>query len=383
MTGRVRWSVARVLLALGVVVVGMPGVHAEAAPPCVTPTGVYRSPPTWAARLTDPSRVWPLTEGAGQTVAVLGTGVDASNPQFGPGRVLPGATEDCDGRGTFAAGIVGARPDPATTFAGMAPAARILPVKYTESVGNGSAVDPNALAGAVTSAVAGGATVILVVAPAVQDSPALSQAVRDALARNVVVVSPAAGDKPEVRTYPTSQPGVLGVGAVDEGGSPVQAESGRHIAISAPGKDVVGTSAQTGGQLGHVWGLSERPPLYAAAAYVAGAAALVRSYRPDLSAAQVVARLVETASPVPGGGRHPRLGLGVLDVSAAVTAELGGAVAPSPSRRAVVPAAAPPSPVSHQRVPGVLSVAGVLLALVAVVSVGVVRRGRARGWRAR
>jgi membrane-anchored mycosin MYCP len=377
----------RVLLALCVAVMGLgTGAPAAAAPPCVTPTGVYREPPTWAARLTDPRPVWPLTKGAGQTVAVLGTGVDPSSPQFGPGRVLPGgagATDDCDGRGTFAAGIVAARPAAATTFTGMAPAARILPVKYTEtsSGGNGGAAGPDQLAGAISAAVGAGATVILVVVPTTQNSPALAQAVRDAVSRDVVVVSPAVGDKPESRSFPAGLPGVLGVGAIDEGGAAVQAESGDHIAISAPGKDIVGTSAKTGGKLGHIWGLAERPPLYAAAAYVAGAAALVRAYHPELRAAQAARRLVDTASRPPGGGRHPQLGWGVLDVNAAVTAEPVAPVAPSTSAAPVVPAAAAPDPVVRQRLPGLLAVAGVLLALVAIVSVAVVRRGRARNWR--
>ncbi|MFI7672948.1 S8 family serine peptidase [Actinophytocola sp. NPDC049390] len=320
--------------------------------------------------------MWPLTTGVGQTVAVLGTGVDSGNPQLD--RVLPGATDDCDGRGTFAAGIVAGRPDPATTFTGMAPGARILPGKYTETTGNGGAPDPDRLASAISGAVDGGATVVLVVVPTMRDSPALVRAVREAVARDVVVVSPAVGDKASARSYPTSLPGVLGVGVVDEGGGAVQGEAGEHIAVSAPGKDVVGTSARTGGKLGHIWGLAS-PPLYAAAAYVAGAVALVRAYRPELRAAQVVQRVVETASGPPG--RDPRLGWGVLDVRAAVTASLGGSVASGVSAAPFVPASGPGEPVVHRRLPGVLGVGGVLLAVVAIVSVGVVRRGRARGWR--
>jgi hypothetical protein len=366
---------------LCVAVLGLGVTPASAAPQCVRPTGVYREPPTWAARLTDARSVWPLTTGVGQTVAVLGTGVDPRSPQFGPGRVLPGATDDCDGRGTFAAGIVAARPDPATTFVGMAPGVRILPVKYTETTENGGAPDPDRLAGAVSSAVGAGATVVLVVAPAMRNSPGLARAVRDAVARDVVVVSPAVGDKASARSYPTGLPGVLGVGAVGEGGGAVQGESGSHILISAPGKDVVGTSARTGGKVGHIWGLSS-PPLYAAAAYVAGAVALVRAYRPELRASQVVQRVVSTASRPAGGLRDPRLGWGVLDVGAAVTASLGEAVAGRASVAPFVPAAAPPEPVVHRRLPGVLALAGVLLAVAAVVSVGVFRRGRARGWRA-
>src|SRR6476469_4092469 len=105
---------ARLLVAIGVLMAGTP------------PAGVYRDAAGWAQRLTDPARIWPLTNGAGALVAVLGTGVDAGNTQFARGQVVAGSDgDDCDGRGTFAAGIVAARPNPSTTFTGMAPGASV------------------------------------------------------------------------------------------------------------------------------------------------------------------------------------------------------------------------------------------------------------------
>lgn len=373
------------LVAVLCAIAGMlPAGTAEAAPPCVTPTGVYREPAKWAQRLTDARPSWPLTEGAGQLVAVVGTGVDPTNAQLA-GRVSPigAAADDCDGRGTFAAGIVAAQPDPATTFAGMAPGARILAVKYTESAsgGAGGDADPDRLAEAITASVGAGATVILVVLPTLRTSPALDTAVRDALSANVVVVSPAMADKAGVRSYPTSVAGVLGVGAVDDGGSAVQQEAGPYVALAAPGADVVGTSAKTSGAVGHIWGLEDRPPIYAAAAFVAGAAALIRDYHPSLDPAGVADRLVATASRPPSGGRDPLLGWGILDVNAAVAAELSGSRSDRSKPNSVVPAAAPAAPAPHERLPGWVAVIGVGLAVLAVISVRIARRGRARGWR--
>jgi hypothetical protein len=356
---------------------------ATAAAQCATPAGVYRDGIGWAQRLADPRRIWPLTDGSGQILAVLGTGVDQTNAQFGPGQVLPGSDgTDCDGRGTFAAGVVAARPDSSTTFAGMAPGVKVLALRYTESTGNatsGDGPDPDALAATIGRATDADAGVILVVVPALRTSPALDAAVRNALSRNVVVVSPAVADKPEARSYPTSLPGVIGVGAHDRAGLPVQVESGPHLVIAAPGNDLVSTSAGTGGKLGHRWGVSN--PTFAAG-YVAGAAVLVRAYRPALDPAQVLERLTRTANRSPAGGRDPRLGWGVLDVQAAVTAETApGASAGTGPPTAVVPAAAPAKPPAHNRLPGVLAVLGVGLAGLAVVAVAVTRRGRARGWR--
>ncbi|HYQ66643.1 MAG TPA: peptidase S8, partial [Actinophytocola sp.] len=110
---------ARLLVAIGVLMAVTPPAAAAAVRQCAVPAGVYRDAAGWAQRLTDPARIWPLTNGAGALVAVLGTGVDAGNTQFARGQVVAGSDgDDCDGRGTFAAGIVAARPNPSTTFTG-------------------------------------------------------------------------------------------------------------------------------------------------------------------------------------------------------------------------------------------------------------------------
>lgn len=339
---------------------------------CAAPAGNYGGPVNWAQRLIGADRLWPLTEGAGQRVAVVAPGVEASGQLAGRVRE---AQADCDGRGTFAAGIIAARPDPDTTFAGIAPGSQVLAVRVPQA-------DPDSLAAGITRAVEGGATVIAVVSPSASSSGALSAAVRNALSRNVVVVAAAAGDKPSTRTFPGALPGVLAVGWIDQNGAAVSAESGEHLGLAAPGADLVSVSA---GGRGHRWGVGG--PAFAAA-YVAGAAALVRGYRSELSAEQVRTRLLVTASGA-GGAHDPVLGWGVLDAYSAVTAELPpGVAAPvagqrpgAPPRPTVAIAAGPADPVRHDRLPGALAVLGVLAAGVAVVATAAVRRGRSRGWR--
>jgi hypothetical protein len=287
---------------------------------------------------------------------------------------MPGSdTTDCDGRGTFAAGIVAARPNPATTFTGMAPGARVLGIRYTETTTDGSTngPDPDALAGAIDHAVAAGAGVVLVVVPSLQTSPALETAVRKAVSRGVVVVSPAVADEPGLRSYPTSLPGVIGVGAHNRTGAPIQEETGDYVSIAAPGDALVSTAAGTAGGLGHRWGVHD--PAFAAA-YVAGAVVLVRAYRPGLTPAQILVRLTATANRPPGGGHDPRLGWGVLDVPAAVSAELPAASPGVAVPATVVPAAAPVRPAARPRLPGVLALLGLTAAVLVVVTGSVVGR---------
>ncbi|MFB9432260.1 S8 family serine peptidase [Streptoalloteichus tenebrarius] len=361
------------------------GERPAVAAQCAAPAGVYRDPVGWATRLVDPARIWPLTTGAGQVVAVVGTGVDAGNAQLAGGQLLPGPdNQDCDGRGTFAAGIVAARPDPSTTFSGIAPGARVLALRAAESTTEGPAEgEPDAVAGAITRAADSGASVILVVTPTRRSSPALEAAVRHALARNSVVVSSVVGDKPDARSYPAALPGVVAVTGIDQSGTPVPAESGDHVSIAAPGKDLAGTSAGAGGRIGHRWGVAD-PALSAAS--VAATVALLRAYRPGLTPSQVVTRLTATAVRPPQGVRDSRLGWGVLNAYAAVAAEGLDGPAPSagPSERAgtVAPAAGPPSLPPQPRLPGALALLAVVVAALAAPVALLVRRGRARRWRA-
>lgn len=375
------------LLLAGLVPVGVPAGAAG----CSVPKGVYTDATPWAQRLVDAPRIWPLSTGSGVTVAVVGTGVDAANAQFAPGQVLPqinllpGSTPDCDGRGTFAAGIVAAHTNPATTFAGVAPGAHILPIRYTQSTSDSTqGADPNALATALGRAVDAHARVILVVVPAGSDSAALRSAVRHAHDAGDVVVAPAVATQAGASSYPTATHGVLGVGAVDSAGAAVQTESGGYVAVAAPGADLVSTSAGADGRLGMEWPVHD--PSFAAA-YVAGTVALLRSYLPALTPDQITNRLTLTASRAAGGAHDGKLGWGVLDAYAAVSAELPanvagpGAASGAPQLKPVLPAAAPSPAGSPYRWAGIVALLAVLLAALVVFGAATVRRGRARGWR--
>jgi hypothetical protein len=382
-------------MALGAVVVAVGGLTPVAAAAeqasCANPTGRYEGAVPWGQKLVGPPAIWPLTTGAGQLVAVVGTGVDAANGQFAPGQVLPalnvagagGGQADCDGRGTIAAGIVAAQRSSSTTFAGVAPGARILPVRYTASSGDsGGDGDPGALAEGISAAAEAHAGVILVAAPSASDSPALDSAVTGALQDGAVVISPAAAGQQGARTYPTATPGVLGVGSTNQAGEAVQAESGEYLGIAAPGADLVSTSAGAGGAVAHRFPVTD-PGL--AAAYVAGAAALVRAYHPELKPDQVVGRLTLTASRPPSGGHDPKLGWGTLNAYAAVSAVLPADAAPGIAVQAAAVGAVAPAAPGGQGVAdtssGVAVVVGLGVAAAAGLAFVALRRGRRRGWR--
>jgi len=336
----------------------------------------------WAQRQLDPGRVWPLTRGTGVTVAVIDSGVDARNPALA-GAVEPGADVvqpgqpadyDCIGHGTVVAGIIAARPRPGSAFQGIAPGAEILPVRQTQS-DQQEAGGVRFLAQAINYAVSRGAEVINISITATSSTPALAAAVRNALDHDVVVVAAAGNDGTDLnapKSYPAAFPGVLAVGAVGQDGQPLDF-SAAGASVVAPGAEIVGPEA---GGTGLVTGQGTS----FATAFVSGVVALVRAYRPDLTAAQVVHRIEATADHPPGPLPDPRLGWGEIDPYAAVTAVLAPPSQPSsPAARLPLPPRPGPAP---GQLPAVLTAAAALAVAAAVLGVAlVVPAGRRRRWR--
>ncbi|MFG2334520.1 type VII secretion-associated serine protease mycosin [Streptomyces sp. NPDC048604] len=261
--------------------------------------------------------LWQDTKGKGVRVAVVDSGVDDANPQLreavdaSAGRDLVGATDgtvDEAGHGTKVAGIIAARPDPGTGFVGLAPEATIIPVRQTDGRSSGAA---DAMAEAIDHAIAQGADIVNISQdtsrPLAADSP-LAQAVARAVAADIVVVASAGNDGKDGRvrnTYPAAFPGVLAVAASDRDDERAAfSQPGGFVDIAAPGVDIVST-VPGGGQCVDS-GTSFSAP------YVAGVAALLRAKYPQWKAADIVARIEETAVR-DGDARDDELGWGVVD----------------------------------------------------------------------
>lgn len=354
---------------------------------CLPPPVASAGTVPWAQQLLAPQRVWPLTRGAGVTVAVVDTGIDGSVPQLA-GRVLPGrdvhnpgnhrADNDCFGHGTFVAGIIAAAPAPGTMFAGVAPDATVLPIRVIEDASDTSA---DTLATGIRAAVDAGARVINVSASTQTPDPNIDAAVAYAASRDVLVVASAGNDAQDGNPtpYPASNPSVLAVGAIDQTGKRASfSQSGGYMGLVAPGVDVCSLGPGGPGQ----WQASGTSY---AAPFVSGVAALVRAYHPTLTAAQVLHRLEATADRPPANAPDPSFGWGTVNPLAAVTAVLpdegpnGAVAAPTPA------AAAAPRPVVRDEIGGMLvtlSVLGTaLVAAAACLAVRLVPSGMRRRWR--
>ncbi|MER5884185.1 type VII secretion-associated serine protease mycosin [Streptomyces sp. NPDC001941] len=328
----------------------------------------------WAQARLDLERVWEVTQGAGQKVAVVDSGVDASVPQL-KGHVLRGTDvvgdsgrgdTDCVGHGTFVAGVIAARQDPKLRFAGVAPGATVLPVRQTSDGKDGSA---DGMARAIRAAVDGGARVVNISANAPTTSAALQEAVRHAVREDVLVVASAgnrqSGSEPLRASFPASFPDVLGVGAVGRDDEPAQfSEPGSFVDVAAPGVDII--SLGTGGP-GYVidQGTSFAAP------FVSGTAALVRAYHPELSVRQVIHRIQSTADRPARKVPDPQVGWGTVNPYRAVTAVLpeerpGASPAPS---AAATPAPLPPAPAAAAAPARTSGPFGMVLLVVGVIAV--------------
>jgi type VII secretion-associated serine protease mycosin len=355
--------------------------RAQTAPACNLPATSKVTAAPWSAARLGLSRVWPLTEGAGVVVGVVDSGVDDHHPMLA-GRVSSGvdvvpnggpATADCVGHGTFVAGLIAAGHEPGIGFAGVAPQARIVPIRQTTD-GRDGTVDT--LADGIRAAVDLGARVVNVSITYNRSSPRLADAVAYAQVHDVVVVA-AAGNtngsaaSSDVVNYPAGYPGVLSVGAVDEKDAVTQfSKTATPVSVVAPGADLLGPGA---GGTGLVTG---QDGTSFAAAFVTGVVALVRAYRPGLRADQVVHRIEATADRPPGTAVG--YGWGVVDPYQALSEELPeeyGVAPVSPSASEVSLAAVP----THEQSGALAVVITVaLLALAALIATAalVLRRRR-------
>ncbi|WEP00899.1 S8 family serine peptidase (plasmid) [Streptomyces sp. FXJ1.172] len=278
----------------------MPSSLTSASTACTKPSKVHVDAEPWAQQSLGLGRVGRYTTGSGITVGVVDTGV-APGAERLAGRVeaTGGAAEDCVGHGTFVAGLIAASPSPGGGLSGVAPGARIVAERGTGQVGTAGAA---AVAQGIRAAVQDGATVVDVSAALPARTQELTAALAFAADHDALVVAPAvpdgtvqgngAGGSAAAADYwPAAADGVLSVLDVDINGARAQdAYVPLHADLAAPGSGITGI-----GPAGSGLYVGNGPSL--AAAFVAGAAALVRAHLPELTAPQVAARLKGTAAP--------------------------------------------------------------------------------------
>ena len=289
----------------------------------------------WHLTALDVADAQRISTGAGVTVALVDSGVKAEHRDL-RAAILPGFDATGDGRGdgrddpvghgTEMAGIIAGRGHGGGSgILGIAPGAKIFPA--------GAAIDGPSngadIARAIDQATKSGAKVMNLsfARPAGQN---IREAIQRARAADIVVVAGSGNtDRPAADRFPALYPEVLSVGAVDRDGKLSKISvTNEGVDIVAPGQDIATTGIFSSG---YSIGTGTSP----ATAMVSGAAALIRSKYPDLSAADVIHRLTATATDAGPKGRDDSYGFGRLNLVKALTAEVG----PAPAESAAAPAA--------------------------------------------
>ncbi|MEU5031511.1 type VII secretion-associated serine protease mycosin [Streptomyces milbemycinicus] len=305
---------------------------------CTYPAKQIKGTP-WSLQRVLLDQLWQDTKGIDKKtnrpvlVAVIDTGVDNKNPQLtdavdaklgfevrksGKNSLEKGkkgdGTDDLVGHGTKVAGIIAARPHDGTGFVGLAPAAKILPIRQNDEKGSGTT---DTMATAIDRAVDKHARVINISQDTVKPLQAnnnLERAINNALQNDVVVIASAGNDGIDgkvKKTYPAAYKGVLAVGSSDRNNERAPfSQAGDFVGVAAPGVDMVST-VPGGGQCVDN-GTSFSAP------YVAGVAALIRAKHPDWKQNQVVAQIEQTAERAVNG-HDPYVGWGVVDPVRALT----------------------------------------------------------------
>lgn len=337
---------------------GLTAAHADTFDPL--------RPQQWGLEQVRAEAAWPTTRGAGVTVAVVDSGIDLTHPDL-QANLVPGATftgcgpeggpcgngdfrgpdgvNNADEHGTHVAGIVAAVADNGIGIAGVAPDARIMPVKVLED-GSGSFEE---IAAGITWATDNGAQVInlsLGALPGVQAltltgvESTVSDAIAYATSRGVAVVAAAGNTATPVCNTPAFEAGAICVASTDR--NEVKSwfsELPNKLdlkAVTAPGgaglvscqDDIVstvplGTGAAACGQADYDYyaGTSMATP------HVAGVAALLFAQGRTLE--NVEAALLDTArQPLTDvtGLYSPAYGWGIVDAAAAVAYPGAGTV---------------------------------------------------------
>ncbi|GJM19450.1 MAG: hypothetical protein DHS20C14_16630 [Phycisphaeraceae bacterium] len=265
---------------------------------------------------------WPFVPpGSAVVVAVLDTGVSPTHPDLA-GQLVPGQNfadgnaDDTDDKalshGTSTAGVLAARTNNEIGIAGVAPYAKIMPVRIFNSFGFG--FETEFVAG-VMYAADHGADVISMSLGYPFDSDAMKAAVRYAYERDIVLVASTGNTPGQAVQFPASMPETIAVGATNN--LDVlwnNSTTGPQISLVAPGVDVWAT-----------WDTPSEPGSYReqsgtsfAVPHVSGTAAMMRAANPTLSNEEVAWALINSCIDLGDPGWDESYGYGRLNAKDAV-----------------------------------------------------------------
>jgi hypothetical protein len=256
-----------------------------------------------------------VTKGDRILVAVIDSGIDASHPELSG--VIADSLDAVGGgephtHGTGIAGTIVSH----VRLMGVAPRAKVLAVRAFDPSGGGAQGTTFSILKGLEWSVGKGARVINMSFAGPKD-PALGRALAAAHKKGVALIAASGNAGPKSPPlYPAADPNVIAVSATDAQDKLFQPSNrGNHVAVSAPGVDILVPSPGAGYQV--TSGTSF------AAAHVSGIAALILERNPGLSPDSLRRILLSTAKDLGPKGRDKDFGVGLADAFQAVLSAEG------------------------------------------------------------
>ncbi|MEM3618548.1 MAG: S8 family peptidase [Candidatus Bathyarchaeia archaeon] len=255
--------------------------------------------------------------GSGVIVAVLDTGVDTEHPDLKDNLVegynfvdKNNDVTDSDGHGTMVAGIIAAVANNSKGIAGVAPEAKIMPLKVLTSEG-GNWVDLDL---AILYAANHGAKIITMSLGGKYSllGAATEAAIKYVYQQGCVLIAAAGNDNSSEPFYPAAYDEVIAVSAIDQSDTKASFSNyGSHIDLCAPGVNIISTALN--GTYAYGSGTSFAAP------FVAGVAALLLSKNPDQTPQNVAETLYNQAEDLGGNSWDPYYGWGLVNAYSAAS----------------------------------------------------------------
>lgn len=277
-----------------------------------------------------------LAKGDNVTIAVIDSGIDVSHPELAG---VIGGTYDALGskegphvHGTGIAGVIASH----SRLMGSSPSASLLAIRAFGVSGSSAESTSFVIIKSIDFAVSRGARIINMSFAGPED-PLIGKVLAAAAAKGVVLVAASGNAGPKSPPlYPAADRNVIAVSATDASDKLFPASNrGRHIAIAAPGVDILTPSPDGKYQVTSGTSFS--------AAYISGLIALMIERNPALTPDDVRSILTKTAQDLGTPGRDDMFGAGKADAFGAVTAA-GAPVATAAGRPAATIGAGPSTP---------------------------------------
>ncbi len=263
-------------------------------------------------------------------IAVIDSGIDLEHPDL-INKISPNGYDFVDGdsepeynfwHGTHVAGIAGAETNNREGIAGVAWNCKIMPLKVVEiDPVEGPIIYDDTSIEAIRYAADNGADVINLSFGGPDHNPALEEALKYAYDKNVVIVA-STGNEDGAVIYPAAYDDYcLAVAATDQDDNRVDwSNFGPEVDIAAPGENILScypVDLVSPGQLPYGWasGTSMATP------HVAGLAALIKSLKPHLTAAEIMSVIRYSADDINSSiypGKDDYVGYGRLNMEKAL-----------------------------------------------------------------